>query len=473
MPHHKPPRTLTIAATLLTTLALSAAAHAQTPNTSPPAQPAPSTLTLTLRQPLQSLRASVEALLPRQEDREGAWQPIGDGKRAIKLYWTRAPITLYLQDGHLVARVTVRYRVRVARRVKAPWGKTRWMVLGACGHDEPLRQVTFTLSSALFWTADWSLRGRSSLSSHFHQPCLVSALNINIAPQIKRALEPRLGKAAASVDAFLMKHADLKPTAERLWKTLHQPVPLPQGGGLALSLHPEQLSVTPLSIVDDALVLGVALRARPQLQAPTPAAAKTKTPATPPLPALTITTPADGFEVLVSGQITFAQASALMTAQLAGKPLNLGGHSVTIRQVTISGTPLKTHIDARFDGDATGTLRLTGRPVFDLRDNTLALVDLDYDLSTPNLVLQSQEWLMHDTLRDHIAKRARWDLSATLTRAQTGLRSLLQRTSPSALPIQGDLTSVRLVGITMHQQTFHIAIALKGEASMQVQLLGL
>lgn len=213
--------------------------------------------------------------------------------------------------------------------------------------------------------------------------------------------------------------------------------------------------------------LTVALRARPRINTkPTPAVLT-------PLPALTLTDQADHLHVTLAGQIPLQLASAQIGKTLSGKVFAVGRHQVRVegaRLVHHAGKP-QLHVAFSVQGapDLRGTLKLEGNPVFDLRSNTLSLINTKHTLETRNTYLKAHAWLLQDSLRDAITRRARWDMSAHMKRPREGLQALLRRAVAPGVTLSGALTSLRLMEVRTDSAALHVQVALLGDARIELE----
>ena len=64
-----------------------------------------------------------------------------------------------------------------------------------------------------------------------------------------------------------------------------------------------------------------------------------------------------------------------------------------------AGTSGRLALTATLIGDAKGTVRFVGTPVFDRRTGMLVVPDLDYDLDVDSRLLRSYAWMKSDALR--------------------------------------------------------------------------
>jgi hypothetical protein len=158
----------------------------------------------------------------------------------------------------------------------------------------------------------------------------------------------------------------------------------------------------------------------------------------------------DGFHIMLDGVVDYATASEAMTKALRGKALAEHGQVIVVDSVTVSpASGGRLALTVAFSGDAKGSLRLAGVPLFEARRRRVVVPDLDYDIETNNQLIKTYSWLRSDALRAYFRRKAELPEAPVLDRARTLLLRGLNRTiGPMTLSATVDSVAVRAIYVT-------------------------
>ena len=437
------------------------------PDAAPPA-PLPelpdSSLELPVTVRLDEAAAALEREVPSRLDATGAWTMVAGDRIGIKYALTRAPIRLALQGPQLGATVTASYQAEACVRNPLAFGGPSCPKVASCGVGERPRSVELTLRSEASWSPGWKLRTRSRFELAYPDPCRITFLQYDVTPLLDGYLRPQLDRAAADLDARVARAADLRARAAEAWERLAQPIPLP--GNAVLLLHPRAAHVSPLSGSGQAIDFTVGLVARPVVHLGAPP----REPA-PPLPPLQVErgAAAPGFHVALDGLIPYPEANRQLEAQLAGRTFDAGGHTVTLRSLSVSGAGglavVKAHVvTSAIEGD----LYLVGRPAYDPATATISLQDLDYSLETRDALSASLEWLLRDSLRAKLREKARFAVGPRLEALRAQVEAALNRPLAPGVALSAQVRRLRPVAVQAGRDALVARVEADGEARLLV-----
>jgi hypothetical protein len=420
------------------------------------ADPPAATLALGVGIPLAPLRAAIEAQVPREVRQDRGWHD-HDGVR-VRYAARRAPLELRVQGDGLLARALVGYWLEARKDVLG-----RFPVRGSCDVDEPPRAVVLTLMSRSGLRSDWRLAVRTTvLPLQFLKPCRMTFAGIDVTGALARALHEKLWRAAgAEIDRQVPRLGDLRAAAETAWRRLHAPVQVDEG--LWLELNPSEVWASQPIADDHTLSLVVGLAARPRLTDIAPTAAG----AVPPLPALRLAPPVvPGLALPVRLALSHADATALVRARLAGRPLAWAGREFFFEAVRLSGAQGVLAVEATLSGALAGTVRLSGTPDYDAETGEIVLRGVDYTLRTEDPALERRERGLHELVRALIEQHARWPLRERLERWRERVEQGLGQLLPQPFALRTRLTTARPLALRVTETATVVEGVLEGEARL-------
>ena len=420
------------------------------------AGPVESTLALGVRIPVAPLLAAVEARVPYEIRPDRGW----DDHEGVRVRYAarRAPLGLHLQGDSLLVRALVGYWVQARKDVLGAF-----TVRGSCGVDEPPRGVVLTLVTRFGLRPDWRLATQTAvLPPQFLNPCEMTLAGIDVTGWVARALHEKLWQTArAEIDQEIPRLGDLRVPAEAAWQRLHTAIQVEDG--LWLQLNPTEVWASQPVAEGGTLDIVVGLSARPRLRDTAPA----EPVAIPPLPALRIAPPAvPSIELPIRLALTRADAERLLRSRLEGTPLQWAGREVTLDRVRLLGSDGVLAVEASLSGPATGTVRLSGTPDYDVETGELYLRNVDYSLRTDDLDLQRMERGLHELVRAVVEQRARWPLRERLGHWRARVEQALARALPPPFALRTRLTGVQPTAAWVTDTAIVLEGVLEGEARL-------
>jgi hypothetical protein len=179
---------------------------------------------------------------------------------------------------------------------------------------------------------------------------------------------------------------------------------------------------------------------------------------------------ANGFHIAMDGFVDYLTASRTLGSVLAGRTVVEGKRSVMVQRVAVTPAPKgQLALTVTFTGDARGTLRFVGTPVYDPRGGMLAVPDLDYDLEVDNQLMKTYSWLRSDKLRATFRERARFPAAPALARGRELLLDGLNRKLGDAVTLTATVDSVAVRGLYVTRDGLVVRAEATGRAAMTVQ----
>jgi hypothetical protein len=410
----------------------------------------------------------VERVVPRTFGSMDSVRMIGtDDRRHYAFEAVRGPFTAFADGDHVHLRATVAYRAQ--GYYKPPLAPT---ISAGCGGerlaDRP--RVVIELAAPLTLTENWHLASRARLvrvapaSNAQRDHCEVTILRRDMTPRVVEAAREALADHLPEIDRRVAE-VDLRERFVEWWGLLARPIQLTDEGGVWLLLGPERLRIGKVTGRDKLLSVPVSLDAHPRIvtgrEAPKVLI--------PPLPPLGRDTLSNGFHIAMDGFVDYLTASRALETVLTGKTMVEARRSLSVQRVAVTPAPKgRLALAVSFVGDARGTLRFVGTPVYDPRGGMLAVPDLDYDLELDSQLLKTYAWLRSDALRASFRERARFPAAPALARGRELLLRGLNRKIGDAVTLSATVDSVAVRGLFVTRDGLVVRAEASGQAAMAV-----
>jgi hypothetical protein len=431
----------------------------------PPPALEPSIVNIDVRVSAEELAAAVDEGFPQVAAREDDWNDagtLGDRDDIRFLYRLVRGSFRYrmTRDRFDVWFEQVRYRVWARRND----GKAS--VEGRCGHGEdPPKRVNIASHSALSWSDQWRLQSNTTFDEPvFIEPCRLLGLDYDATPLLKMILQPRLTAVGRSIDRIIRERTESKKRAETVWQKLQEPVELTPNQWL--EFNPRDVRVSPITSNGTlSLQTSVNLTMQPRIvngRKPVMAAA--------PLPGLQLAAAAvQGFRLALPITVDYGRINQRLGQEMIGQEFRTPlGDRVKVEGVQLYGSGDKLILAVKVSGGVNGNLYATGTPVFDEGMGLLRFANLDYTVETRNVLVRSANWMFHHEILSEMTSQAFIDLSGQLQTIRSRLETALPRDLGQAGRMEGEVTSLRPVGIYPIEGGVEVHIVAEG--SMWVEL---
>jgi hypothetical protein len=393
-------------------------------------------VTVDLSPVLEDLEADVPVTFGNIEDRRDI-----PGNDRLDVAWEaeRSPFQAELEGD--TARLTALIRYRARAWYNPPIAPELSASCGTDGDTDNRPTALVAVSTRLDIDRDWVLRSELGVdevrpaSDAPENECRITALRIDVTNDVMRAARDLLEEEAPSIDSILAT-IDMRSMFREWWDLLRTPILLTDS--IWLLIDPIAIRKGAIDGTRHTLQAEIGLTATPRIVIG-------RTPSRPeqPLPPLEAGIVDPGLHILVEGLIEYPVISQFLNQEFAGRTFEQSGHSLQVASLTLSGIGngrLALRVD--FSGDVTGHVYFIGAPVYDPISGLVSVPDLDFDVATSSLLVESLDWLRHGDFVEWVRDRARWPVDDAIAEGRRLLMEGLNRDLSSTVRLSGEVESV-------------------------------
>jgi len=259
----------------------------------------------------------------------------------------------------------------------------------------------------------------------------------------------------------------LKAQVAKVWNTAQKPILLDKAYSAWLTLTPREVVLYPLYAQNNRVRLSVGISTFAEVVVgPEPA------PRPPlPLPNLRLVTTFDkSFRIALNADLFYKDLLAIARPLLIDKRLDSDGRSITIRHLDLYGNGDRLIVKLETEGSLDGVFYLTAKPVFDPRTNVFSVEDVDFDMQTKSLLLQSADWFLHGTIRDAIRDKLNLNLTERLEQSRRMAGKALERVPlVEHVALKGDIKALKFNDVIVQKDRISIQVYTEGESAILFQ----
>ena len=437
-------------------------------DTAAPPEPELSTFALTLRIPRARLARVLDSLAPRAQEAKRTWsysENVG-----FRYAWARSPLDVSFRGDTIHLATGVQYQLQACLRVT---DARCWPRVGCGWSDSSFRPPALDGRIALYTRVHLSPSWRLETETRAAGPgftydetdrCRMSVARYDATPLLARRIRTAMDSIGMRFDAWVLQQVPLRARAAALWTQAQQPIDL--GSGAWLVVAPVAAYAEPVGTdADGALRTSVAIQARPYLVVgprPTVTAAPTV------LPPLRPRDVPDSLHVALPVHADFAALNALLQESFVGDTVESDGRKYVVHAIEAAPAGRRVQLTADVDGFFRGRLVLVGTPVFDPATNRLVMPDLDYTLSTKNLLAKVGDALRHGTFRRRLQETTAWELGPQIDTARTQLTAALNRPVAPGVRVRGGIAQLRFTGVAVEADRVRVQLVADGAATVEL-----
>lgn len=421
--------------------------------------PEPAVIVLPISISLGKIRSVMSAQFPRADSLTSA-QCIALGGAVCHQYvYRRDSLELRMNGDRVELLARLRYRGRVAL-VGMPG-------LASCGYaPEEMKRAELRAATALYWRSDWRLASRNTaLAAALPDPCQVTLLKLDATPLMRHIVDGQLEKVKQQLDSTLPALADLRPSADSLWRTLLQPIALDSASTVWLSMQPENIALARPLGRGDALTTALVITGRPHASIGARPTGERR-----PLPTLGLAPPqGSGIHIPVDIELPFAELSAKVTQLMKGE---IAGKDLTVDDVKIWGVGDTAVVRVAVHGTVRGDLYLLGRVQYDSATRRVLVSEPRYTLASDNTMSRIKATLGSYRIKrafDQATGHGQLDVGMQLDSLRRQLTAQLNRPLAPGVSVSGTVDDIRIASLATSGTAFVLRVVLDGQAKLTIQ----
>ncbi|ABQ24342.1 DUF4403 family protein [Geotalea uraniireducens] len=259
----------------------------------------------------------------------------------------------------------------------------------------------------------------------------------------------------------------LKTRIAKVWNAAQKPVLLDRNYNAWLNLTPREVMLYPLYAQNNRVKLSVGINSFAELVVgPEPAA---KPPV--PLPNLKLVNTIDrNFRIAMNADLFYKDILKIASPLLLNKEFNSDGKTIVIKDLDLYGNGDKFVVKLETKGSLDGVFYLTGKPRFDPQTNIFSVEDVDFDMQTQSLLLQSADWFLHGTIKSMIQEKLNMDLTQRLEQSREMARKAIAQVQlADHVLLKGNIKTLKFSDVLVQKDKISIQVYTEGESAVFFQ----
>lgn len=316
-------------------------------------------------------------------------------------------------------------------------------------------------------TPDWRIDAEviyTGLSDSLSEEVGLGPFSIKPRSIVEGITQPMQRTLSELIGKKLNEKIPLKAQVAKVWAAAQKPILLDKTYKAWLKITPQEVLLYPLFAQNNQVQLSLGLRSFAELVlGPEP---PVRTPV--PLPNLKRVSGTDrSFRVALHTDLFYKDVLEVISPMLLDKDLGRDGKSAVLKELDLYGNGERLMIKLKTTGSLDGTFYLTCRPVFDPQTNLFSVEEVDFDMQSESLLLQSADWFLHGSIRDSIRQKLNLDLTARLAQAREMAGKAMARVNlADHVFLTGSIKAMKLNGVMVQKDKISIQVYTEGETAV-------
>ena len=328
------------------------------------------------------------------------------------------------------------------------------------GFTEPMKRARIEVESKIKVLPDYKLQSNTTITSLKPIDPIKIMFGFDVTNMLLKQAKPFLSEATKAIDMEVSK-VDLKKFISPVFDEMQKDIYIPQVGYLAFQT--KDLSLSELNFDKNILKFNLGIKATTMIKSSPWNLPKTT------LPKLSEYKPSNGFNVITDLKIDYDSISIQIMEALKGKKFDVGKNFIIINHLKLFPAQEKLGIEVSFEGSKKGTLFLTGIPEFNNTTNVLKMNNLQYDLSTKNILLKSAKWLLNETIRKKMEQSMVVDLTPQIEDLKKTMNSALNQTLNKNIRLEGTVKSININTLQSRSEEIFVRAIINGNIAVKVK----
>jgi hypothetical protein len=332
----------------------------------------------------------------------------------------------------------------------------------SCGVDEPMRKMSISYATQIAVNNDYSFESTTTLQDfQLLDPCEVSFFSFDVSSQLKKQLKPVLSDLEKVIDTQI-EALNIKPQLNDLWEMACEPIPIEKYG--YLNINPKNISLNGLTFKGTKALLDVVVSLQPLFTTSTTKANTSK------LPNLSKINAEEGFKIDLDVFAGYDSLSSILNDQIKGDTIFIKHNAFIMNNLRVSGTnDQEITLEINFGGKRKGTIFLKGKPYYDAQSQEISFPELDFDLSSKNLLLRTAKWILNEKIISTIKEQAKFNIESELDKVKKHLQSELNKNNNPQFNLKAEIKDLDLTQVFLDDKNIVLRIQTKGDVSVSVK----
>ena len=319
-------------------------------------------------------------------------------------------------------------------------------------------------------TPDWNLNAEiyyMGLSDLFAEEMGIGPLSIKPRSIIEGITQPLQKVMSDVISRKINEKYSLKAEMEKVWNAAQKPVLLDKGYSTWLKITPQEIMLYPLYAGNNQVKLSLGLKSFAEVVVgPAPAAM----PAVP-LPGLKLGVNSDKcFRIALNTELFYKDILAIAAPLLLDRELGSDGESIILKHLDIHGRGDKLVVDVETTGSYNGVFSLTCKPSFNPQTNIFSVEDVDFDMSSRNLLLKSANWLLHGKIRGIIQEDINMGLAQRMRQVHEMAQTAMDQVKlADHIFLKGRVKEIKLNAVVVQTDKISVQVYAEGESTVHFQ----
>jgi hypothetical protein len=151
---------------------------------------------------------------------------------------------------------------------------------------------------------------------------------------------------------------------------------------------------------------------------------------------------------------------------------NEGKYEITLTSIDLYGNGENIVVKAGMAGSVEGTLFLTGKPYYDPLTQSVALLNLDYDLDTRNKLIKTANWLAKGKFVRTMQEKLRIPLGDRIEEAKATIQShITGKQIAKGIVVNAVLQELSPADVYITPESIVAVVRAKGKAEVKIDEL--
>jgi Domain of unknown function (DUF4403) len=344
------------------------------------------------------------------------------------------------------------------------------MTLGYSLFETPAMTFTLRFKVSARVTPDWKVQTEVQylgLSDLMAEETRIGPISLRPRSLVEGLTRPVQQQLSALISARVNEMFPLKARINEVWSAAQKPALLDRNYSAWLQLTPREVMLSPLFAHANKVKVSVGINAFAELVVgPEPAVRPLV-----PLPALKRVDSFDKrFRVALNAEIFYRDLIAAASPLLLDRKFESDGRGIVIKAFDIYGNGDRLVVELETKGSLDGVIYLTCKPGFDPRTNTFSVENVDFDIRTESLLLQSADWLLHSSFKSMIREKLNMDLTQRLEQArEMAGKAIAQIRLADHVLLKGDIKTLKFSDALVQKDRISIQVYAEGETVVLFQ----